>query len=448
MTIGARHLWFRLFGCGFALGLVLAPSLLAQGPQHYIVRFREGTGNDVRATIVRNAGAAVGFNFNQISAATVSVANVTALSALRNHPSVLDVIPDRPLSSHQGKGKPGGGSGGGSPQVVPAGVSRVGAPTSTSNGDGVGIAVLDTGVDLLHADLQGTVDAFSAMGIYANYPNYPSCQDDNGHGTHVAGTIAARDNSVDVIGVAPKATLYCVKVLDYSGNGTDSTIMAGLDWVLDHYNSYTPNIMVVNMSLGRRGTIDDNPALRGLITSVVNAGITVVVSAGNDPNIDISQQIPAAYSVDPGVFAVASTTALTGSSPCRSSSAPSLTSTSPIAADTASFFTTDGAFISAPGEDHEDVITVNKVCGVNPIGILSTRLGGGTTLMSGTSVASAHVAGVVARYYQQNPLYKPANIGLALTSNAFGKGSGHIPLASPSVFYTFDGEWEGIAQAH
>jgi subtilisin len=364
---------------------------------------------------------------------------------------VIDVIPDRPLSSHQGKGKPGGGGGGGNPQVVPAGVSRVGAPTSTSNGDGVGIAVLDTGVDLLHADLQGTVDAFSAMGIYANYPNYPSCQDDNGHGTHVAGTIAARDNSSDVIGVAPKATLYCVKVLDYSGNGTDSTIMAGLEWVLDYHTSYsspspTPNIMVVNMSLGRRGTVDDNPALHDLITRVVSANITVVVSAGNDPNIDISQEIPAAY---PEVFAVASTTALTGSSPCRSSSAPSLNSTSPIPADTASFFTTDGVgvAISAPGEDHEDVITVNKVCGVNPVGILSTRLGGGTTLMSGTSVAAAHVAGVVARYYQENSLYSPANIGLALTSNAFGKGSGHIPLASPSVFYTFDGEWEGIAQA-
>jgi serine protease len=234
-----------------------------------------------------------------------------------------------------------------------------------------------------------------------------------------------------------------VKVLDYSGNGTDSTLMAGLEWVLDYHNSYssippaplTPNIMVVNMSLGRTGSINDNPDLHDLIKSLETAGITVVVSAGNDPNVEIGQQIPAAY---PEVFAVASTTALTGSNSnqCRSLKAP--------AADTASYFTTDGAgvAVSAPGEDHEDV---SKVCGLDSIGLPSTRLGGGTTWMSGTSVASAHVAGVVARYYQQNPLNTPASILLALQSGASRRGD--VPLDSPHRFYTYDGVREGIAQA-
>jgi len=96
------------------------------------VRFREGTSGDVRATVVRNTGASLRFNFKRINSAAVRVANVNALAALRNNPSVLEVIPDRPVSAYQGRGKPGGGGRGGSQQVVPAGVSRVGVPTSTS----------------------------------------------------------------------------------------------------------------------------------------------------------------------------------------------------------------------------------------------------------------------------------------------------------------------------
>ena len=84
--------------------------LFAQGPQDYIVRFREGTDAAVRAAAVRNAGAALGFNFNRVSAAAVRVPNANALAALQNHPSVLAIIPDRPVFAYQnGKGKPGGG---------------------------------------------------------------------------------------------------------------------------------------------------------------------------------------------------------------------------------------------------------------------------------------------------------------------------------------------------
>ena len=279
--------------------------LLAQGAQDYIVRFREGANAAARATVVRNAGAALGFNFHRVNAAAVRVPNAKALAALQNDPSVVAVIPNRPVFAYQvnenGKGKPGGG-GGGAAQVIPAGVVRVGLPTGTSNGSGVGVAVLDTGVDLEHADLVGTVDAFNGFGG-------PSCQDDQGHGTHVTGIIAARDNSVDVVGVAPSAQIYCVKVLDSAGNGSDATVMAGLEWVLDHHASSVPNIKVVNMSLGRAGSVDDNPDLHDLITSLETAGITVVVAAGNDASLEASEQIPAGY---PEVIAVASTDCASG----------------------------------------------------------------------------------------------------------------------------------------
>jgi subtilisin len=412
-----------------------AHAVFAQGAEDYIVRFREGANAGARATVVRNAGAALGFNFHRVSAAAVKVPNAKTLAALQNDPSVLAVIPNRPVFAYQinesgkgqtAKGKPGGG-GGGAAQVIPAGVVRVGVPTSTSNGSGVGIAVLDTGVDLAHADLGGAVDAFNGFGG-------PSCQDDQGHGTHVTGIIAAHDNGVDVVGVAPGAQIYCVKVLDSAGNGSDASVMAGLEWVLDHHASSVPNIKVVNMSLGRPGSVDDNPDLHNLIISLETAGITVVVAAGNDPSLEAGEQIPGGY---PEVVAVASTTAQGGSNLCRLLS-------SPVAPDTASYFSSDGlsVTVSAPGEEREDV---SRSCVITSIGILSTRLGGGTTRMSGTSMASPHVAGIVARYYQQNPLYTVGDIRQFLESDAGRVGI--APLDSPTSSYTFDGEREGIAQA-
>jgi subtilisin family serine protease len=224
-----------------------------------------------------------------------------------------------------------------------------------------------------------------------------------------------------------------VKVLDSTGSVRRDRD-GGPEWVLDHHTSSVPNIKVVNMSLGRPGSVDDNPDLHNLITSLKAAGIRVVVAAGNDPSLEASEQIPGGY---PEVIAVASTTAQAGSNLCRFLS-------SPIAADTASYFTSDGVSVtvSAPGEEKEDVA---RSCLITSVGILSTRLGGGTTRMSGTSMASPHVAGIVARYYQQNPLYTVADIRQFLESDA--DRAGIAPLDSPTGSYTFDGEREGIAQA-
>jgi subtilisin len=418
----------RISFVAISLMMAQAGPAFAQGSDKYIVTFSAAAGPATRAAVARTAGVGVRFNYRGVNALAVSIPSPAALAALQRDPTVLAVIPDRAMSAFQNSrsGKPAGGGAGGGGQVVPAGVVRVGAPTSTSNGAGVGVAVLDTGIDYTHADLVGAIDAFSAFG--------GSSRDDQGHGTHVAGTIAARDNAMDVVGVAPQAQLFGVKVLDASGSGSDSDVMAGLDWVLDNHALVQPNIRVVNMSLGREGTVGDNPAMHALVASLAEAGVAVIVAAGNDASLEVSESIPAAY---PEAIPIASTTALAGVNQCRFLSAP-------IAADTASFFTTDGVgvVVSAPGEDKEDV---SRGCLISSVGILSTRLGGGTTRMSGTSMATPHASGVAARYFQQNSLYTVSDLRQFFEADALRQGV--APLNSPTSSYSFDGEREGVLQA-
>ena len=431
---------------------------LAQGPQDFIVTFREGTIPAVRAASVGRAGASLRFNYTIVNAAAVRVPNDNALERLRNDPSVLSIIPDRPVFAFQqgnGKGgkKPPKDDGGGDPpppasEVVPSGVKRVGEPTSGSTGAGVGVAIVDTGIDLAHPDLDVDVadSFFSAFG--------DTGQDDEGHGTHVAGIVAALDNDSDVIGVAPAAGLYSVKVLDSNGSGSDATIMAGLQWIADNHDKVDPPIRVANLSLGRPGTLGDNPTLRASFKALYDLGIAVVVAAGNDPYTEVRQQVPATY---PEVMAVASTTATAGSNKCRRLSEV-------VAADTASYFTTDGEFIvvgnsglgvtiSAPGESHEDI---SKRCFLSPVGILSTQNGGGTTRKYGTSMASPHVAGIVARLIEKGVGSAGGWLGVedirnnlrgGLGATPLPAGMGTMPLDSLSGAYSFDGEREGIAQA-
>jgi len=394
----------------------------------YIVIFRPGNSKANRAAAASRHGASLRFNYDVVDAIAVSVPSQAVLARMRQDSDVLEIIPDRPVFVL------GGGAGGSvsTSQVTPAGVTKVGVPTTTSNGAGIGVAVLDTGIDFKQTDLAPASQSFSAFG--------GSCQDDNGHGTHVAGIISALNNTIGVVGVAPQSKPYCVKVLDSTGAGSDSSIIAGLDWIYTNANLVTPTIRVANMSFGRNGTITDNSAYRTAVQRLYNMGVLMVVAAGNDRTKEVSQIVPAAY---PEVISVASTTAIDGTNACK-------TYASKIYADTASYFTTDGRFdpttrvgvtVSAPGEDKEDL---NSSCAAVPLGILSLKLGGGTIRYSGTSMAAPHIAGVVARMMQAGQS-GVENIRTQLRSTAQKVGT--APLNSVITGYTFDGEREGIAKA-
>jgi len=227
---------------------------------------------------------------------------------------------------------------------VPWGVARVDAPSAWSKGRGAGvkIAVIDTGIDCTHADL--ACDFKSGTNIVA--PGTDP-MDDNEHGTHVSGTIAGRGTDGGLYGVAPQATLIPVKVLDADGAGSLSDIVKGIDWAVK------ARVDVINMSLGGAA---GSAALGRAVKDALAKGVVVVCAAGNSGPDPDSVGYPAGY---PGVIAVAASDS----------------------ADQIADFSSRGrpiAFI-APGVD-----------------IVSTVPGGGYKKLSGTSMASPHVAGLAA----------------------------------------------------
>ena len=173
-------------------------------------------------------------------------------------------------------------------QALPTGINRIDADTSSTlagNGSGsvnINVAVIDTGINVSHPDLNvvGGRDCAPGLGY----------EDGNGHGSHVAGTIAAKDDANGVVGVAPGARLYAVKVLNDAGIGLTSDIVCGINWVTSTRTDADPNnnIAVANMSLGGGGSDDGNcgnsnaDAEHLAICNSVNAGVTYVVAAGND----------------------------------------------------------------------------------------------------------------------------------------------------------------------
>ncbi|MBI3972688.1 MAG: S8 family serine peptidase [Chloroflexi bacterium] len=386
-------------------GVTPAAAAAPAVPERYVVVLRDEA--DPRAVAQEHASAhALGVAFVYQHALKGYAARIPAarLAQIQADPRVafvsvdrpvwaLDVVPGRPGTTGKGgAGAAKSGQGGSSPaQQAPTGLRRIGGSTDGvhqtlgNKGAGVGIAVIDTGIDLTHPDLSPVAGGTTCVTGTAN------ASDDHGHGSHVAGTIGARDNTIGVVGVAPEVTLYAVKVMDATGAGTWAQVICGIDWVTANAGT----IKVANLSLGGYGsatpskadcTNGNSDALHLAICKSVKAGVTYVVAAGND-FWDAGGQIPAAYEEVITVSALADFNGLPGGgakATCRND-----------VDDTFANFSNFGAAvdIAAPG-----------VC------ILSTWKAGGYNTISGTSMAAPHVAGAAALYKAANPGVTPAQV--------------------------------------
>lgn len=177
-------------------------------------------------------------------------------------------------------------------QTIPSGIDAISARQAAAGvrQGVVNVAVIDTGIDYDHPELK----AIYAGGFNA-FDEKVSAKDDNGHGTHVAGTIAAADNTLGVIGVATSnVRLWAVKALDAGGAGTNEGIIKAIDWVTKQKQTLGGN-WVVNLSLG---STEDSPGEREAFTRATDAGLLVVAATGNgsSPNMPAAVAYPAAYS--------------------------------------------------------------------------------------------------------------------------------------------------------
>lgn len=154
-------------------------------------------------------------------------------------------------------------------QIIPWGISHVkGTDVQQTGiyGSGVKVGVIDSGIDYTHEDLQ-------VVGGVTFVQGTTDFIDDNGHGTHVAGTIAATNNSLGVLGIAPLSQLYGIKVLDQNGNGSYSDVAAGIEWAISN------QMDIINMSLGGSSS---SFTLQSVVDNAYNAGILIVGAAGNN----------------------------------------------------------------------------------------------------------------------------------------------------------------------
>lgn len=264
-------------------------------------------------------------------------------------------------------------------QALPTGIDRIetdvnpAAAIDGASGPTIGydVAVIDTGLDRDHPDLNvaGGVDF---VGLFSS-----TWDDDNGHGSHVGGTIAARDNDLGVVGVAPGARLWAVKVCNAIGTCLTSDIVAGIDWVAQRKANGTTDFAVANMSISTQDSSADcsrpNDTVHDAICGVVDAGVVFALAAGNDGAH--KEAYPVAFSVS-AIADFDGRSGGLGSSTCRSDRD-----------DTLADFSNYGSSIdiAAPG-----------TC------ILSTWWDGGYATISGTSMATPHVAGAVALYLHAN----------------------------------------------
>ncbi|WP_173918387.1 S8 family peptidase [Halobacillus sp. Marseille-Q1614] len=308
-------------------GMVSADSKSKNSPvEDYLVKFK-----GAHALSIESLGGEVEHQYQYMNVVKAKLPE-QAVKALENNPNVEYVEKDQEAKALA--------------QTSPPGISQINADDvqATGNtGSGVKVAVLDSGIEAGHEDL-------NVAGGASFVSSEPDPFDDlNGHGTHVAGTIAGVDNNVGVLGVAPDVALYAVKVLNGEGSGAYSEIAAGIEWAIAN------DMDVINMSLG--GSVGSS-ALKEAVDNAYESGILVVAAAGNSGKFGPFNTIgyPAKYDTAMAVGAVDSSNKV------------------------ASFSSRGNELeVMAPGVDILSSVPENSYDSFN-----------------GTSMASPHVAGVAA----------------------------------------------------
>jgi subtilisin family serine protease len=343
-------------GAGLLLAAFCSPALAqAPGdliPNQYICVFKPGpisAGAQARSAVF-GVGGQVTHVYEHVFQGFAASMSATAAAKLPQKNPYIDYceqdriagLPEPSETSSFGARKPGGGGGGGgSTQSIPWGVARVGGA-----GDGTGKTawVIDSGVDLTHPDLN--VDAASSLSFLTtdSSPN-----DANGHGTHVAGIIAAKNNTIGVVGIAAGARVVALRVLDATGNGPDSGVIAAIDYVAAHGQAGD----VANLSL----ITTPMQAMDDAVVALGQTGVYVTIAAGNN-------------SGNAGNY-----------SPARANGFNVFTVSAFAQGDKFAFYSNHGNPPIDFGEPGS--------------AIQSTYKNGGYTTLTGTSMAAPHLAGIL-----------------------------------------------------
>lgn len=331
--------------------------------------------------------------------AVAATSEEDGIEKMRGFPGVASVVADGRCSLPPAEG------GDASPRgEFTYGLSKIGVPEAWKRfgfkGRGVRVGIIDTGCDATHPDLRGKVVAFRDF-VNDRKESY----DDNGHGTHCAGTIAGGETSGTAIGVAPEAELVIAKGLSGSGSGSNSGLLAAMEWMVDPDGDAEtddgPSIVSNSWGGGPGQTV-----FRQAVQRWVQLGIFPSFAAGNSGPGPATVGTPGGFLCS---FAVGATTAGDGLA--------SFSSRGPVTWDGVAHVKPD---LSAPGHD-----------------ILSARAGGGYKKLSGTSMACPHVSGVIALLHQARPgltigevrrLLEETALDLGASGKDNGFGSGRIDL--------------------
>ncbi len=313
-------------------------------------------------------------------------------------------------------------------QSVPTGVMRIGGVTAMNNTGNQSkdvnatIAVIDTGIDSNHPDL-------NVIGGKSFIPEHSSYQDDNGHGTHVAGIIGAKDDKIGVIGVAPGTKLIALKVLDASGSGDLSWIIAAVDYVTNMTStSNGTKIDGVNLSLEFPGS---SAKLQQAIADSVSKGVTYISAAGNDLDNAMNYS-PARYGASAYNLTITVSSMTDSDGKCGGRG----TETTYGGDDTfAASYSNYGPAVTlaAPGTE-----------------IFSTYKNSSYAFDTGTSMAAPHVTGAVALYKEKNPNASPQEVRNSLLNMATPSVNSSNPLSicdtAGSGYYDISADTDGIKE--